>query len=282
MFDEQNLKVEETVGQGDEMFHEDRSHYFSVGKSGLWNVQRAMSWAYPEPRKIERILDFPCGHGRVMRYLKAAYPEAEITGCDLNRAGVDFCASVLGAVPVYSKFDPSDIPLPADHFDLIWVGSLFTHIDAARWNTFLTLFSKVLKPGGLLVFSSQGRLSYEWLTSDHYNYGLDQWQTKDICSQYESTGFGYVDYRGENGYGITLCEPAWTCRMITSMPGLKLVGYGEKCWDNHHDIVACIKDTQWVARTTPHGLTQPRPFKGPTVAGTIIRAREFLRAKKSA
>ena len=80
-----------------------------------------------------RILDFPCGHGRVLRYLRAEFPQAEITACDLLRDGVDFCAANFGAIPVYSDPDPSRIGLPRDAFDLIWVGSLFTHFDAARW-----------------------------------------------------------------------------------------------------------------------------------------------------
>ena len=60
---------------------------------------------------VKRILDLPCGHGRVLRYLSAAFPEAEITACDIMREGVDFCASTFGAIPVYSQDDPQQIPL---------------------------------------------------------------------------------------------------------------------------------------------------------------------------
>ena len=41
---------------------------------------------------FESILDFGCGFGRVLRMLKAAYPEARLTAADVKREGVDFCA----------------------------------------------------------------------------------------------------------------------------------------------------------------------------------------------
>ena len=47
------------------------------------------------------MLDFACGHGRVMRTLKAAFPDALLTACDIDRDGVDFCARTFGAAPVY-------------------------------------------------------------------------------------------------------------------------------------------------------------------------------------
>ena len=111
------------------MFQDSRDHYFMV-EAAQRHVEAILGIAgAPEP---QRILDFPCGHGRVLRYLRAAYPLAEITACDLNRDGVEFCAERLGAVPVMSSEDPADIRL-AGEFDLIWCGSLLTHLDSGRW-----------------------------------------------------------------------------------------------------------------------------------------------------
>ena len=59
-------------------------------------------------------------------------------------------------MPVYSQEDPAAIELPGP-FDVIWVGSLFTHVPEDRWIEFLDLLESVLAADGLLVFTVQGR-----------------------------------------------------------------------------------------------------------------------------
>ena len=110
-----------------------------------------------EEGKRERILDLPSGHGRALRYLQAEYPEADLTACDIIRGAVEFCAETFGATPVYGKEDPADIELGT--YDLIWCGSLVTHVDAPRWDDFLDLFENALEPGGLLCSRSRAATS---------------------------------------------------------------------------------------------------------------------------
>src|SRR5262245_38284150 len=120
-------RVDDTIGEGDEMFTGDLESYLSVTYSAIAQIGHAMTAC--GITSFERVLDLPCGHGRAMRGLRAAFPEAELTACDVNREGVDFCAERFGAVPVYSDPDPERIPLEGT-YDLIWVGSLLTHLDA--------------------------------------------------------------------------------------------------------------------------------------------------------
>src|SRR4029453_1584213 len=79
------------------------AHYFGVGADALKLVRQAMSLAGKE--NISSILDLPCGHGRVLRYLKAAFPQASLTACDLDHGCVDFCVATFGARGVYSAAD---------------------------------------------------------------------------------------------------------------------------------------------------------------------------------
>ena len=44
-----------------------------------------------------RILDMPCGHGRVTRVLRARFPDAAITVCDIDRDGAGFASDRFGA-----------------------------------------------------------------------------------------------------------------------------------------------------------------------------------------
>ena len=51
-------------------------------------------------QEVRRVLDFGCGHGRVMRVLRAAFPDAELVACDIDQDAVSFCAETFGARPV--------------------------------------------------------------------------------------------------------------------------------------------------------------------------------------
>jgi SAM-dependent methyltransferase len=86
--------VDQGIAETDGMFerhlpHERAwNHYFYCGRSALGAIRLALAAAGTS--KVRSILDLPCGHGRVLRVLKAAFPEAELHACDLDRTGVDF------------------------------------------------------------------------------------------------------------------------------------------------------------------------------------------------
>jgi methylase of polypeptide subunit release factors len=65
-------------------------HYLSVGVSAFESITAAFKAAGID--RVSTILDMPCGHGRVARVLRAAFPTAEISVSDLDTDGVAFCA----------------------------------------------------------------------------------------------------------------------------------------------------------------------------------------------
>jgi SAM-dependent methyltransferase len=116
--------VIETISPKDQMF--DRAYpqaYFRYGPSAVRCIELAMLAV--GKRDLAEILDLPCGHGRVLRTLKAAFPMARLTACDIDRDAVDFCADTFAATPVYSSDRVQDIDL-RNNFDLIW-GGLSVH-----------------------------------------------------------------------------------------------------------------------------------------------------------
>jgi SAM-dependent methyltransferase len=259
-------ELDRTISPNDGMMIGDLSHYFSVGLSAILNIKRAVACAASDAARPGRILDFPCGHGRVLRYLRAEFPHAEITACDLLEDGVDFCAARFGAIPVYSDPSPSRIGLPAASFDLIWVGSLFTHFDAPRWAIFLSFLRDLLRPGGVLVFSTHGRRSREILSEQPAVYNLDKSRRRKILKQVDATGFGYACYPTHRDYGISITMPAWVISLVTSVPELRLVGLNERTWDGHHDVCTCVRDPEWKVNCTrmPAPL---RRIKQPALSG---------------
>ncbi|MGE0724544.1 MAG: trans-aconitate 2-methyltransferase, partial [Alphaproteobacteria bacterium] len=185
-----------------------QDQYFRVGEAGLRAVVRAMLLA--EKTSLGSILDLPCGHGRVLRMLRAAFPQARIVACDLDRGGVEFCARTFGAVPVVSAADPRAIPVEGD-FDLIWCGSLLTHFDARRYRAFVDWFIDRLAPEGLLVFTNHGRWSLDYHRTYPY-IAEDRFQR--IAADVAASGFGYADYPDQSGYGISIARPSWVAGLV--------------------------------------------------------------------
>jgi SAM-dependent methyltransferase len=223
--------IVDTISSGDEMFNGSRAAYFRSGLSGLRCIKRALEAAGASPPTS--ILDFACGHGRVLRMLKAAFPTAACTASDLDRGAVEFCRTTFGARGIVSREDPGSIEFGAE-FDLIWCGSLFTHLDAPRWEPFLSLLASHLAPSGALVFTIHGEHAAEEIRRS-------EGANEQLFEPYDRTGFGYVDYPGTTGYGTSLSTLEWACATVDRNEDLQVVTRFARGWNDHQDVIACVR-----------------------------------------
>lgn len=129
-----------------------------------------------------------------------------------------------------------------ERFDLIWCGSLLTHLEAERWRQFLPLFESLLEPNGLLVFSTHGRSSAERLRDRSWRVRLEESRVQSLLEAYDRAGFGYSESQYQSNYGLSLSSPAWVAGQLEALPALRLVAYTEKAWAGHQDVIACSRD----------------------------------------
>jgi SAM-dependent methyltransferase len=224
-------RVDRTIAPQDAMWTGDLDDYLGVGYSAVAQVAHAM--AICGRSELPRILDFACGHGRVLRALHAAFPEAELSASDVDRDGVEFCARQFGALPLHSDPDPAQVQLVGP-YDLIWVGSLFTHLDAEPCRAFLDLLRRNLAAGGLLLFSTHGRNAVK-------RWPRDDERTEAIVADFEREGFGYRDHYGVEGYGTSAFTAAWIANQLEPWTDLMLIGYMERGLADHQDVVTLLK-----------------------------------------
>ena len=81
----------------------DVSNYFVHAKSAINLIRAVLALVAKDKDSIRCILDFPCGHGRILRGLRTEFPEADIVAADLDRRGVKFCADTFGEIPFESS-----------------------------------------------------------------------------------------------------------------------------------------------------------------------------------
>jgi SAM-dependent methyltransferase len=225
--------VDPAIAPRDAMYVGDGEHYFSVGLSALRCVESALTESGAAPPR--QMLDMPCGHGRVLRFLARRFPDATAVACDLDSDAVAFCAERFGALPMRSSADLADVNLPGP-FDLIWCGSLVTHLDAGANAGLLGLFRRSLAPGGLAVVTTHGELVAERLRTGQ-TYQLEPSAARGAVSDYDAIGFGYADYPWSPGYGVSVSSREWIARAAAEA-GLHVAHFAEHAWDDHQDVVA--------------------------------------------
>lgn len=230
-------QVEARISPGDGMYTGNGAHYFKVGLSAIGCIEAAIHASGLS--SVERVLDLPCGHGRVLRFLVQRFPKARFTASDLDRKGVDFCVRTFGAEGVYPQLDLTEFSLN-HQFDLIWCGSLITHLDEVGIRDLLAIFARHLLPGGLLVFTTHGERMIQKMLNREFDYGIAHENISSLIDSYQKKGFGFVNYPNANGYGVSLTTPEWI-RAQTKKPGLNEVYFREHGWDDHQDVYGFVR-----------------------------------------
>lgn len=97
--------------------------------------------------EADAVLDFGCGIGRAMPYFRAAFPNADVVGCDPSADSL----AIARRENSDCRFFPMDELGPTPHFDLVLASCVFHHIAPAERQAALRYCHDRLKPGGHLV-----------------------------------------------------------------------------------------------------------------------------------
>jgi len=216
-------------------------NYFQTGLGAARCIKSAIErTSIGEPA---RVLDLPCGYGRVLRYLRAFWPNAELVAGELVPAAVSYCQRTFDAQPLQSSEPVWEADI-GGNYDVIWSGSFLTHFDEDHWQPTLEHFAKALSPEGLLVFSTLGKRFYHILLGHPTsaaeraiarmlpNNGLTPAGTEKIVQSVASAGFGHSRYpdQPDNPYGLSLSLPEWVESQIETASGLRLQQHQDGGW----------------------------------------------------
>lgn len=127
------------------------SQYFAVALQQYQTVRQIIKRVFGDRTDLQ-VLDFACGYGRLLRFLRHSLEPALIWAAEIQPEAVDHVVEQYGVHGLYSTAVPEDFR-PDQRFDVIWVASLFSHLPDGLFQRWLARLAGLLKPGGILCFS---------------------------------------------------------------------------------------------------------------------------------
>jgi len=208
-------------------------HYFHVGRSAINVIANAM--VVSGKTSFESVLDLPCGGGRVTRHLSAFFPDAELFVAELDRRKEAFVVKTFAATITNVTMDFSSEP--ERRFDLVFVGSLLTHLNAAAFEHAVEWLIQAVADDGLLVFTTHGRRHDFVERVMHRTIDPKKWAV--VARDCAQSGFGYVEteIKSDSTYGVSWSAPSWVMRLVENDSRVRIVNFHEAAWDNHQDVV---------------------------------------------
>lgn len=126
--------------------------YLESGKHIWRSLRRVLEGHFGSLGRIESLLDFAAGYGRVTRHMATDLGPERIWISEIDPGAVEFQESTLGVHGILSTTDPGTFR-PGREFACVLVSSLFTHLPDARFRQWLETLLSLVREGGLLAFS---------------------------------------------------------------------------------------------------------------------------------
>jgi 2-polyprenyl-3-methyl-5-hydroxy-6-metoxy-1,4-benzoquinol methylase len=102
--------------------------------------------------RLDSVLDFASGYGRLTRILVQKLAKERIWVSDIYREAIAWQVKTYGVQGFFSTPSPQDLSHDRVH-DVVWVGSLFSHLPNGLFQDWLAKIWSFVGPRGVLAFS---------------------------------------------------------------------------------------------------------------------------------
>lgn len=129
--------------------------FLATGEATAAAFRAALNGVGRPIESFERVLDFGCGCGRVLREWREI-DGPEFHGSDYNPSLVQWCRDHLGCATVGKNELTPPLRYASQSFDLCYAVSVFTHLPESMQDAWLAELKRVLRPGGILLVTLSG------------------------------------------------------------------------------------------------------------------------------
>jgi 2-polyprenyl-3-methyl-5-hydroxy-6-metoxy-1,4-benzoquinol methylase len=119
-------------------------------------------------------LDLGCASGRVLRHFAIQDAHLNLYGADIYRINIEWIRKYLPqTITAFQNTVLPILPLQSNSLDLIYAGSVFTHIDDLE-ETWLLEIQRVLKVGGMAFITIHSDRTWQQIRQHHSTHFLYQ------------------------------------------------------------------------------------------------------------
>jgi SAM-dependent methyltransferase len=215
-------------------YTDSEDHYLQNGKEYVDKMIRVLEQGGCSLSSCKRILDFGAASGIMIRWLAKNATGGEVWGVDISGAHMIWCQQHLS--PPFKFATTTSFPhLPFEdgYFDLIYAGSVFSHI-ADLAEAWLLELRRIVRPGGLLYLTVQDNRTIELYQNDPNFFAQKHLRERDQQIHYTKKDWDFFTLDRAPGEGG---------------PGHAQVFYQQdylrRHWANYLKVVSITPESYW-------------------------------------
>jgi SAM-dependent methyltransferase len=141
----------------------DRQSFLQVGETCAGDLRNALRQAGVDFGSFTDILDFGCGCGRVMTFMRNPSIPQRFYGVDIDPEAIAWCRHNLPFGTFKSTNPDPPLPFEPKQFDFIYVISVFTHLDEEYQFAWLNELKRIARPGAIVIATAHGSYTHSGL-----------------------------------------------------------------------------------------------------------------------
>ena len=202
--------------------------FLEVGRRCAGDLLAALESVGRSPESFENVLDFGCGCGRTLMWLEGTFPNARLSGSDVDGEAVAWCQGHLSMAEFRVNEPLPPLGYPDESFDLIYVISLFTHFDEDSQFRWLDELWRLTRPGGIVLATFHGEYCWEDYESE-------------LVSELRGKGFAFrrTDPSGPPGFQTTYHSEEYVRERFGE--AFSILEYRLRGLNRHQDMVVLEK-----------------------------------------
>jgi ubiquinone/menaquinone biosynthesis C-methylase UbiE len=134
----------------------DALSFLETGRQCSQDLTDAIARIGKDLSSFRQVLDFGCGCGRTLLWLRDTATSTCVYGTDIDADAIAWCQRRIGFARFFVNNPSPPLVFPDESFDLVYVFSVFTHLDEKHQLEWLKELQRVTRRGGNVIITVRG------------------------------------------------------------------------------------------------------------------------------